>query len=187
MEQFSLDVALVTLGGRPKSTVNQRRANRFKPDVWRDIGLFYRLNPATRFSINVLVEAILSTWAASPLPGDPGTHRYTQNLVRAIGWEAGFPGSTIDRSPINSLIKRVHADLHMKEREALHRAKQGNSRADDPYPESATAPVDHQEEASQDAHGKDDPVLSTIALYRFADEPSARRFAEKGATRNVHS
>jgi hypothetical protein len=130
MEQFSLDVALVTLGGRPNSSVNQRRANRFKPDVWRDLGLFYRLNPAMRFSINVLVEAILSTWAASPLPGDAGAHRYTQKLVRAIGWEAGFPGTTIDLSPINSLIKRVHAE---------HRAKQGNSRPDAPYPKSATA------------------------------------------------
>jgi hypothetical protein len=167
MKQFSLDVTSITLGGRPRSPVEQRHANRFKSDVWRDLGLFYRLNPAKRFSINVLVEAILSTWAASPLPGDAGAHRYTQNLVRAIGWEAGFPGTTMDLSPINSLIKRVHTE---------HAAKQGNSRVSAaPYPKRHTVSVDQVDQRETRTMGQQDaPTVDRQEAHRVRMEKMIR-------------
>lgn len=146
MKQFSLDITPLTIGGKPKFPVYQRRANRFKSDVWRDLGLFYRLGPVTRFSINVLTEAVLSSWTVSPLPGDAGPHRYTQNLVKAIGWESGLPKTAHDLLPLESLVKRVHADLFMKEREAQNRAKQTNAMTS-PCLEFAPASVAEQEDA----------------------------------------
>jgi hypothetical protein len=112
MRQFSLDVHFVLHRFYPAS--RQRRPNRFKADVWRALGLFYHLSPSTRFAVNVLAEAILSTVTDSPLPGDAGAHRQTQSLVRAINWDQGPPGTAKGTSPFESLQRLVSTDMHAR-------------------------------------------------------------------------
>lgn len=113
MKQFSLDLCFAR-SGKLYPPTHQRRPNRFKSEVWRDLGLFYHLGPSERFALNVLVEAILSNISDSPLPGDAGAHRHTQNLVRAINWDIGPPGTPVGTLPFESLMQLVNADLRAK-------------------------------------------------------------------------
>ncbi|MFC5741584.1 TniQ family protein [Dyella tabacisoli] len=89
---------------------------RFKQDVWRDLGFFFRLDPSERFSINVLAEAILSTWTNSPLPIGVFAHRRTQTLVDAIGWAPGDfqPAKRLHISPLESLKQQVEFEQRTK-------------------------------------------------------------------------
>jgi hypothetical protein len=90
--QFSIDL-LPSVAGEI-DIARQRDPKRFSSAVWAHLGMFYRFIPKVRFSINVLAEAILAEWTKSPLPGEAGSHACTQQLVKAIGWELGAPGTT---------------------------------------------------------------------------------------------
>lgn len=90
VKQFSIGL-LPSIWGVIDIT-RQHDPKRFNSVAWKHLGMFCRLTPKDRFSINVMVEAILSTWTESPLPDEAGAHTYTEQLVKAVGWEFGVPG-----------------------------------------------------------------------------------------------
>lgn len=160
MKQFSVD-HWEKIEGPP-----QFNPIRFNSRVWKDLGMFSRLIPEVRFSINVLVEAILSDWTKSPLPGEAGSHASTQQLVRAIGWEFGAPGTIEPDCCTRTAEPHWEALLRATQQKETSRTGSKPSSNNETFPPASKSSSNHAAERSLPKRDNQARMLEMLRFYK---------------------